>query len=129
VARPAARALLVLFAVGLWTGPAAAAEAIRVGFMGPLTGIFAQAGKDMLDGLKMALEQVNYQAGGRRIELIDYLRAPLAIAGTPEDCVAQVRAAEAAGVTRLMFTVSLAADPERAVELFGKAVLPRFARA
>ena len=71
MARPAARALLVLFAVGFWTGPAGAAEAIRVGFMGPLTGIFAQAGKDMLDGLKMALEQVNYQAGGRRIELIE----------------------------------------------------------
>src|SRR5258705_13246852 len=52
-------------------GPATAAEAIRVGFMGPLTGIFAQAGKDMLDGLKMALEQVNYQAGGRKIELIE----------------------------------------------------------
>lgn len=65
----------------------------------------------------------------RRLGLFDYLRARLAIAGTPEDCVAQVRAAEAAGVTRLMFTVSLAADPERAVELFGKAVLPRFARA
>jgi ABC-type branched-subunit amino acid transport system substrate-binding protein len=47
--------------------PAAGAEAIRVGFMGPLTGIFAQAGKDMLDGLKMALEQVYYQAGGRKI--------------------------------------------------------------
>jgi 5,10-methylenetetrahydromethanopterin reductase len=65
----------------------------------------------------------------RRLGLFDYLRARLAIAGTPEDCVAQVRAAEAAGVTQLMFTVSLAADPERTVELFGKAVLPRFARA
>ena len=65
----------------------------------------------------------------RRLGLFDYLRARLAIAGTPEDCAAQVRAAEAAGVTQLMFTVSLAADPERAVELFGKAVLPRFARA
>ncbi len=64
----------------------------------------------------------------RRLGLFDYLRARLAIAGTPEDCVAQVRAAEAAGVTQLMFTVSLAADPERAVELFGKAVLRRFAR-
>jgi 5,10-methylenetetrahydromethanopterin reductase len=61
----------------------------------------------------------------RRLGLFDYLRARLAIAGTPEDCVAQVRAAEAAGVTQLMFTVSLAADPERAVDLFGKAVLPR----
>jgi alkanesulfonate monooxygenase SsuD/methylene tetrahydromethanopterin reductase-like flavin-dependent oxidoreductase (luciferase family) len=64
----------------------------------------------------------------RRLGLFDYLRARLAIAGTPDDCVAQVRAAEAAGVTRLMFTVSLAADPPRAVELFGKAVLPRLAR-
>jgi alkanesulfonate monooxygenase SsuD/methylene tetrahydromethanopterin reductase-like flavin-dependent oxidoreductase (luciferase family) len=65
----------------------------------------------------------------RRLGLFDYLRARLAIAGTPEDCVAQVRAAEAAGVTQLMFTVSLAADPVRTVELFGRAVLPRLARA
>src|SRR6185503_1953521 len=71
VAGAAARAVLVLWAIALWTGPAAAAETIRVGFMSPLTGIFAQAGKDMLDGLKMALEQVNYQAGGRKIELIE----------------------------------------------------------
>src|SRR5262244_4403964 len=49
---------------------AGAAEAIRVGYLGPLTGIFAQAGKDMLDGLKLALEQVNYEAAGRKIELI-----------------------------------------------------------
>jgi alkanesulfonate monooxygenase SsuD/methylene tetrahydromethanopterin reductase-like flavin-dependent oxidoreductase (luciferase family) len=65
----------------------------------------------------------------KRLGLFDYLRGRLAIAGTPEDCVAQVRAAEAAGVTQLMFTVSLAADPERTVELFGKEVLPRLARA
>ena len=64
----------------------------------------------------------------KRLGLFDYLRGRLAIAGTPEDCVAQVRAAEAAGVTRLMFTVSLAADPERTVELFGRTVLPRFDR-
>ena len=51
--------------------PAIAAETIRIGYLGPQTGIFAQAGKDMLDGLKLALEQVNYQAGGRKIELID----------------------------------------------------------
>ncbi len=62
----------------------------------------------------------------RRLGLFDYLRARLAIAGTPADCVGQVRAAEAAGVTRLMFTVSLAADPIRTVELFGREVLPRF---
>ncbi len=65
-----AAALVFALAVSA-AGPAAAAETIRIGFMGPLTGIFAQAGKDMLDGLKMALEQVNYQAGGRKIELIE----------------------------------------------------------
>src|SRR5438093_3314541 len=47
------------------------AETIRVGYLGPLSGIFAQAGKDMLDGLKLSLEQVNYQAGGRKLELIE----------------------------------------------------------
>ena len=48
-----------------------AAESIRVGYLGPQTGIFAQAGKDMLDGLRMAFEQVNYQAAGRKIELFE----------------------------------------------------------
>jgi branched-chain amino acid transport system substrate-binding protein len=51
--------------------PSAAAETIRIGYLGPLTGIFAQAGKDMLDGLKLSLEEVSYQAGGRKIELIE----------------------------------------------------------
>ncbi len=60
--------------------------------------------------------------------LFDYLRRRLAIAGTPDDCVEQARAALAAGATRLMFTVSLAADPVRAVELFGAEVLPALRR-
>jgi alkanesulfonate monooxygenase SsuD/methylene tetrahydromethanopterin reductase-like flavin-dependent oxidoreductase (luciferase family) len=64
----------------------------------------------------------------RRLGIFDYLRARLAVAGTPEDCLAQVRAAEAAGVTQLMFTVSLAADPVHTVELFGRAVLPHLPR-
>jgi 5,10-methylenetetrahydromethanopterin reductase len=64
----------------------------------------------------------------RRLGLFDYLRARLAVAGTPDDCLAQVRAAEAAGVTQLMFTVSLAADPVQTVEMFGRAVLPRLGR-
>ena len=64
----------------------------------------------------------------KRLGLFDYLRARLAIAGTPDDCVAQARAALAAGATRLMFTVSLAADPVRTVELFGSEVLPALRR-
>ena len=63
-----------------------------------------------------------------RLGLFDYLRQRLAIAGTPDDCIAQVRAARAAGARNLMFTVSLAADPERTVELFGREVLPVVSR-
>ena len=62
---------LALGLVLLATGPALAAESIRVGYLGPQTGIFAQAGKDMLDGFKWAFEQAGYQAGGRKIELIE----------------------------------------------------------
>ena len=50
---------------------AGAAEAIRVGFLGPLTGIFAQAGKDMVDGVKLGLEQGHFEAGGRTIEIYE----------------------------------------------------------
>jgi 5,10-methylenetetrahydromethanopterin reductase len=64
----------------------------------------------------------------KRLGLFDYLRARLAIAGTPEDCIGQARAAAAAGASQLMFTVSLAADPVRTVELFGREVLPALAR-
>jgi len=56
--------------------------------------------------------------------LFDYLSRRLAICGTPEECLAQVRTAQAAGVRRLMFSVSLAADPVRTVQLFGEHVVP-----
>jgi alkanesulfonate monooxygenase SsuD/methylene tetrahydromethanopterin reductase-like flavin-dependent oxidoreductase (luciferase family) len=63
----------------------------------------------------------------RRLGLFDYLRGRLAVAGTPDDCVEQAQAALAAGASNLMFTVSLAADPVRTVELFGRHVLPALA--
>ena len=69
--RTVAGVLVALALVFLADRPATAAETIRVGYLGPLTGIFAQAGKDMLDGLKLSLEQINYQAGGRKIELVE----------------------------------------------------------
>ena len=56
--------------------------------------------------------------------LFDYLSRRLAVCGTPDECLAQVRAAQANGVRRLMFTVSLATDPVRTVQLFGEKVLP-----
>jgi branched-chain amino acid transport system substrate-binding protein len=48
-----------------------AADTIKVGFMAPLSGIFAQAGKDMLEGIRLAFEQIGYQSAGRKIELIE----------------------------------------------------------
>ncbi len=50
-------------------GPSRAADTVRVGYLGPQTGIFAAAGKDMLDGLKLAFEQLGYQTAGRTTAL------------------------------------------------------------
>ena len=50
-------------------GSALAADTIKVGYLGPLTGIFAQAGKDMLDGLKLGFEQAGGQVTGKKIEV------------------------------------------------------------
>jgi 5,10-methylenetetrahydromethanopterin reductase len=61
----------------------------------------------------------------RELGLFDYLSRRLAICGTPDECLAQARAARDAGAQRLMLTVSLAADPVRTVELFGEHVLPK----
>ncbi len=56
--------------------------------------------------------------------LFDYLSRRFAIYGTPAQCRDQILAARAAGVERIMFTVSLASDPLGTVELFGSEVLP-----
>ena len=69
--RVATRAGLAIGLAVLFASPVPAQEAIRVGFLGPLTGVFAQAGKDMDDGLKFAFEQINYQVAGCKIELFD----------------------------------------------------------
>lgn len=56
--------------------------------------------------------------------LFDYLSARFAIFGTPADCRTQMLGVRAAGLTRVMFSVSLASDPVATVELFGAEVLP-----
>jgi 5,10-methylenetetrahydromethanopterin reductase len=56
--------------------------------------------------------------------LFDYLSRRFAIYGTPEQCREQMLAARRAGLDRVMFSVSLAADPVATVELFGREVLP-----
>ena len=49
---------------------ARAAEEIRIGFIAPMTGPFAQVGKDMLDGLNMYLEEVRGEFAGAKIKVI-----------------------------------------------------------
>ena len=63
-------AVALVFLV-LAVSPAPAADPIKIGFLAPLSGIFAQAGKDMLDGLKMGLEASGGQVAGRKLELIE----------------------------------------------------------
>jgi hypothetical protein len=59
-----------------------------------------------------------------RLGLFEYLARRHAICGTPDECLTPLAAACAAGVQRLMFSVSLAADPARTVERFVERVLP-----
>lgn len=66
--------LLVAMYLGLaGAQPARAASAgkgpIRIGFIAPLSGAFAQNGKDMLDGFTLYLEEIGFSAAGRPIEL------------------------------------------------------------
>jgi branched-chain amino acid transport system substrate-binding protein len=48
----------------------APADPIRIGFIVPLSGAFAQNGRDILNGFLMLLDEVGYRAGGRQIQLI-----------------------------------------------------------
>jgi branched-chain amino acid transport system substrate-binding protein len=43
---------------------------IKIGFLAPLSGGMAANGKDMLAGLELYLEEIKYQAAGRKIELL-----------------------------------------------------------
>src|SRR4030095_5525576 len=52
------------------TPPANAAEELRIGFVAPTTGIFAQVGKDMVDGFQMYLDEVKSDFGGAKVKFI-----------------------------------------------------------
>src|ERR1700745_4006197 len=66
--RSAAPALL---AVGL-IGSAAAQSTIDIGLVQPLTGAFAAAGTDVVNGAKIAADEINAKGGvlGKKLELI-----------------------------------------------------------
>ncbi len=65
---------LMVLAAAVLAAPAAALAAergpVKIGFLAPLSGFFAQTGKDMLNGFELALEEAGGQAGGRKIEVI-----------------------------------------------------------
>ncbi|HEY9531797.1 MAG TPA: ABC transporter substrate-binding protein [Burkholderiales bacterium] len=62
--------------VGLVAGIALAfavpakAQELRIGFVAPMTGIFAQIGKDMENGFQLYLDQHNGQLGGAKVTFI-----------------------------------------------------------
>ena len=49
---------------------AASAEELRIGFIAPLTGIFAQIGKDMVDGFQLYLDEHGGKLGGTDVKFI-----------------------------------------------------------
>jgi branched-chain amino acid transport system substrate-binding protein len=61
--------LLVIVAVGR-NAEAADKGPIKIGFIAPQTGNFAQIGLDMVTGFKMFLDEINNTVAGRKIELI-----------------------------------------------------------
>jgi branched-chain amino acid transport system substrate-binding protein len=64
--------LLAGSACALWTVPSssAGAEELRIGFLAPTTGIFAQVGKDMVDGFQMYVDEVKGNLGGAQVKVI-----------------------------------------------------------
>ncbi len=52
------------------TAPSNAAEELRIGYVAPTTGIFAQVGKDMVDGFQMYLDDVKSDFGGAKVKFI-----------------------------------------------------------
>src|SRR5262245_21577125 len=54
----------------LGAGSPASAEELRIGYLAPTTGIFAQVGKDMVDGFQMYLDEVKGDLGGAQVKFI-----------------------------------------------------------
>jgi branched-chain amino acid transport system substrate-binding protein len=63
--------VVVFFAMAIGTGPARAADPIKIGFIAPYVGVFANFGRDMRDGFKLYLDEIGYKVAGRQIVLYD----------------------------------------------------------
>jgi len=54
-----------------WTAtPARAAEELRIGFLAPMTGAFAQIGRDMANGFQLYLDEVGSNFAGTKVTFI-----------------------------------------------------------
>ncbi|OLC36679.1 MAG: hypothetical protein AUH81_07850 [Candidatus Rokubacteria bacterium 13_1_40CM_4_69_5] len=56
--------------LALGVGEAAAQGPIKIGFLSPLSGAIAQAGKDMYSGCEMYWQETGWQMAGRKVEVI-----------------------------------------------------------
>ena len=56
--------------LGLSMSAPAQAEELRIGFIAPMTGIFAQVGKDMVNGFQMYLDEHKGKLGGADVKFI-----------------------------------------------------------
>ncbi len=65
-----AAAVVSLFLINPLPSWSAEKGPIKIGFFSPLSGGMAAKGKDMLAGAQLYLEEIKYQAAGRKIELI-----------------------------------------------------------
>ena len=57
-------------ALGLASTGTASAEDLSIGYIAPTTGIFAQVGKDMVDGFQMYLDEHGGKLGGMNVKFI-----------------------------------------------------------
>src|SRR5688572_18606836 len=62
--------LTLLLASVLVSPCAPMAEELRIGFLAPMTGIFAQVGEDMSNGFKMYLDEVGHNFAGAKVTFI-----------------------------------------------------------
>jgi branched-chain amino acid transport system substrate-binding protein len=58
------------FASNLSATPSASAEELRIGFIAPMTGPFAQVGKDMVNGFELYTEEVKGDFAGATVKFI-----------------------------------------------------------
>jgi len=70
--RIVASAVLLAFLASLAAPVGAQAQSgpIKIGFLAPLTGPFAQIGKDMVNGNQLYLNEVGGQVAGRKVEVV-----------------------------------------------------------